>query len=147
MFWFPLPVAPPWYDVLTVYAAPVDAVHTPDTCQSLTIAPSARTVPPSPLRSGRSQMKFALRLCFTGMKTPSSLSASAWSERSEKQPSGLCCQRAPVLPFCDRSHASLKPNEKPLRKRRLNDVCTEWLVNQPRAAACVIALKPRKARI
>ena len=98
--------------------------------------------------SGRSQHEVPLRLCFTGTKLPSSSSACAWSARSEKVPSAIVLQaRAPVLPVCDSSQASLKPNEKPLRKRRLNDVWSEWLVSQPRGSAWVIELKPRKARI
>ena len=39
MFWLPLPVAPPWYDTPTVYAAPVVPVQTPETCQSFVISP------------------------------------------------------------------------------------------------------------
>ena len=52
-----------------------------------------------------------------------------------------------MLPVCDSSQASLKPNATPLRKRRLNDICIAWLVSQPRGCAWVIELKPRNARI
>ena len=64
-------------------------------------------------------------------------SSSAWPGRRGSRTSRRRCAAAaaPVLPVVTEPIVSLKPNDRPLRKRRLNDSCSEWYVRQPRAGA------------